>query len=162
MTFEALDVLAATNPALGSLIIYFFVESFIRAAETGPDLALAYLPVPVALSAPLARTFEGTTVATGLLGWTARDPSALLYLPEQTEAAVTMSRSSIIFGLQHGILAVVDGRLVARPEALRRVPKDPTGVDITRRPFTVAARLGTWCGAMRSSAMVFITLGIKV
>lgn len=160
MTDESLDVLAATNPALAALIIYFFTDNYARAAGSGPDLALAYLPAPIALSRRLAETFDGTNAATGLLRWTARAPGVLLDLPEQVRATVPVSRSGLIFGLQRGVLGLVEGRLVTQSKGLAKIPKDPAGVDISRRPFSVASRLGTWCGNLKAPATVFVTLGI--
>lgn len=162
MNSGALDILAATNPALGSLVLYFFVQSYTQAAGEAPEFGLAHLPVPVALSATILRTFEGTTAATGLLGWTAREPSVLLHLPELVAEATPVSRAALLFGLQRGILVVVGPRVTIRPDGLRKLPRDPTGVDITQRPFAVAARFGKWCGTMKSPTMVFVTLGMRV
>ncbi|MCB1745392.1 MAG: hypothetical protein KDK91_33810, partial [Gammaproteobacteria bacterium] len=74
MSIHTVDALAHSNPALSALVIYSFVSGFQKENETGPHFALAFLPVPVALSRPLAATFEGTQGRTGLHLWLERRP----------------------------------------------------------------------------------------
>jgi hypothetical protein len=159
---ESLDVLASTNPAFGALLIYAFAEGYLAEAGSGPELALAFLPLPIAASTLTAGTFAGTTALTGLLEWRARNPELLLELPGQVREAVGMSRRSLIFGLRRGVVELSrNSRLIPRGEELERTPKDPTNLEISRRPFTVATRFGRWCGGVGSAVAIYTCLGMQ-
>lgn len=159
---DSLDVFASTNPAFGALLVYSFVEGFASSAGCGPELVLAFLPVPIAASTAAATTFSGTNVRTGLLEWLARSPELLIELPDQIREAVPISRRALIFGLQRGVIGLDDdGRITSRRSQLMRAPRDPGGAGVARKPFTVAARLGQWCGTIGPATSIFSCLGIR-
>lgn len=161
MTVHAADALAHSNPALGALVIYSFVRGFQAEGGDGPHFALAFIPVPIALSHPLAATFEGTQAGTGLLRWLEREPWIRLELAEHLRDARRISRGGLVFGLQRGVLALDEaGRLSAKAGRLFREPRDPVGASIAERSYTVAARLGVWCAQLPDAAAVFATLEV--
>lgn len=161
MTGYSADALAHSNPALSALVIYSFVRGYQEQGEAGPHFALAFLPVPIALSQPLAATFEGTQVRTGLLVWLERAPWIRLELAEHLRETERISRAGLIFGLQRRVLTLDrSARLSADDSRLLRDPKDPVGVDIADRPHAVAARLGAWCAQLPDAAAVFSALEV--
>ena len=161
MTTYAADALAHSNPALSALVIYSFVRGFQEQREVGPHFALAFLPVPIALSHPLAATFDGTQVRTGLLLWLERTPWIRLELAEHLRDAKRISRAGLVFGLQRGALVLdASARLSAQATRLVREPKDPVGLGIAERPHAVAARLGAWCAQLPDAAAVFAALEV--
>ncbi len=161
MTSYAADALAHSNPARSALIIYSFVRGFQEHDEGGPHLALGFLPVPIALSHPLAATFQGTQVRTGLLRWLEREPWIRLELAEHLREAKRISRAGLVFALQRSVLALDDSaHLSIHSAQLVREPRDPVGAVAAERAHTVAARLGAWCAQMPDAAAVFAALEV--
>lgn len=159
---EALDITAMTNPAFCGLVLYSFLDGYYHTAQTGTELALAFLPIPMALSSTVASRFSGTNVSTGLLEWVSRNPSSSVDLPEIVRKAVPISRVALIFSLQQGIIELTDdGKLIPCKQKLKRTPKDPLGTDISAKPFTIAKRLGIWCGSIGSTTAVLISLRMR-
>lgn len=159
MTGEAPDALAHSNPATAALVIYSFVRGFQDHNEAGPHFALAFIPVPIALSHPLAASFDGTNLRTGLLLWLERNPWIRLELAGHVRDARRISRAGLLFGLQRGVLTVDElGHLAAHATGLYRAPRDPTGADTGNRPHAVAARFGGWCSQLPSPSAVFAAL----
>lgn len=158
----SLDVIANSNPAICALTLYVFGREFTNVAGTPPDVLLGFLPVPIALSTQLARTFEGTNRSTGLLTWRARNPEVILDLPLMLREAVPLSRRAFIFGMRHGILSLThNGTFTVNPAKLQSEPKDWPAASLADRPFTIAKRLGAWCGKLNSTPLTFTTLGIQ-
>lgn len=54
------DLYAETNPAFCTYALAEFLKAFVEIDENGPELPLAYLALPLALSEDLAGSFEGT------------------------------------------------------------------------------------------------------
>jgi hypothetical protein len=160
--FSSLDTIASANPATSATAIYSFLVGYVQEFDEGADIALAFLPVPIALSEDLSATFEGTSVATGLLVWLNRHPGLRIELLDYLRDAIEISRRGVLFGLQRNVFTLgVNGKLLPRTAGLNREPKDPVGLGISERPITVAKRFGHWCGAMRSTKAVFISLGVR-
>jgi hypothetical protein len=161
VSIYAADALAHSNPALSALVIYSFVRGFQEQSKVGPNYALAFLPVPIALSRPLAATFEGTQVRTGLLLWLERMPWIRLELAEHLRDAKRISRAGLVFGLQRRVFVLDESaRLSVQAGHLFREPKDLVGLDIAERPHAVAARLGAWCAQLPDAAAVFAALEV--
>ncbi len=158
---QSIDVLASTNPALCALVTYAFTRGFVAASNRDMDLALSFLPVPIAMSSSLAASFVGTNVATGLFDWMARTPTLQLELPGRIRETLAISRCGLVFALQHKIMTLAHGKLTTDSTQLKRPPKDAKGAVIAARPLAVAERLGKWCGAIDSTASVFVTMGIS-
>lgn len=161
MISHSFDGLVAANPVLCSLVLYSFVRGYSKANDESIDFALALLPVPIALSERWAGRFEGTTLRTGLLGWVNTLGGELSDVPVLLARMESVSRSAVRFGLKQQILEIRGGRLLAREGQLKRVPGDDPKDPMTKRPFTVASRLGAWCGDIRSTSFVYSILGVR-
>jgi hypothetical protein len=160
ITRTSLDAFALTNPALCSLVLHSFANGYAEQASSGMELALAYLPLPFTMTSSLAATFQGTNAATGFLKWLTRSPELRLDVVDAFDETTRLTRRGLIFGLQRRILTLESGRLRADADQLLRVPREPAGADISRRPYTIARRLGGWCGSIGSAKTVFTLLGI--
>lgn len=55
------DVYSETNPALCAFVLAAFVDSYAVTKGRGPDLATAYVALPIALSGDLGSSFEEQT-----------------------------------------------------------------------------------------------------
>jgi len=158
---ETIDIIATTNPAYCSLVLKSFVNAYILAAKTEPDFPLAYFAIPTVLSATVSQTFKGTNARTGLLNWINKSPEVRLELPSVLKRAVPIVRATIIFGLQNDVFSLTtDGRIHPQANRFDRNSKDPRNVAATRRHHSLAKSLGTWCGGVRSSSTVFMSIGI--
>ena len=80
----AYDLFAETNPAFGTFGLVGFCQKFEAASGRPPELALAYLALPLALSDDLETSFDKTVATTGLLSWLNRFPDIRLDLGART------------------------------------------------------------------------------
>lgn len=157
---SSLDAFALTNPALCSLVVHSFASGYQEQEPAGAEMALAYLAVPLAMTRSISTTFQGTNAATGFLRWLTRFPEVRLEIRCALEESAELTRRGLVFGLQRKILALNHARLRADPQHLVRGPREPAGADISRRPFTIARRLGGWCGSVGSAKTIFTALGV--
>ena len=159
---ETIDIVATTNPAYCSLVLRSFVMAYVDAAESAePEFPLAFFALPAVLSGTVSQTFQGTNSRTGLLNWISRSPEVRLELPSVLKRSVPTVRAALIFGLQTKVFELTpEGRIHLPPGRFQREPKDPTKVELTRRHHSLAKSLGTWCGIVRSSSTVFMSIGI--
>lgn len=82
----AYDLFAEANPAFGAYGLLGFCRKHIVAAGRGPDFALSYIALPIALSDDLNASFEETTALTGLLSWLNRYPDVRVDLGARLDA----------------------------------------------------------------------------
>jgi hypothetical protein len=159
---SSLDAFALTNPAFCSLVLNSFVSGYEEQDPDGMELALAYLALPCTMTNSLAATFHSTNAVTGLLKWVARSPEIRLEIDRTIEETAALTRAGLVFGLQRRVL-ILDrqrGRLRADTAQLTRAPREAPGARITTRPYTIARRLGGWCGGVGSAKTIFTLLGV--
>jgi hypothetical protein len=159
---ETIDIIATTNPAYCSLVLRSFVRAYTDTAEGAePEFPLAFFAVPAVLSGTISRTFAGTNSRTGLLNWINRSPEVRLELPSLLKRSVPLVRATLVFGLQTNVFTLTpEGRIHLSANRFQKEPKDPANVDLTRRHHSLAKSLGAWCGGVRSSSTVFMSIGI--
>lgn len=156
------DIYAETNPAFCTFAIAEFLKAYVEVDETGPELPLAYLALPIALSEDLAGSFDGTNKRTGLLEWLERTPQMSVGIGERLNASLFMVTSAVRYGCFAQIFELgVDGRLrpgakTVKASAVGRL--DASSAGAIRR----AGRLGTWLAAAGSTRNIFGILGLTV
>jgi hypothetical protein len=155
----AIDVFASTNPALGGLILFRFLEEYCKQKPEGADFPLLYLPIPIVLSSDFSESFKGTNGKTGFMEWLNRSPQIAAILPRRLHRTIAFSRQAVGFAIRHRILAVTraghlthDRTGFAKP--LKHLANDPIGDRLTR-----ARRFGAWCSGMPNTTMIFLSLG---
>ncbi len=161
MPQQSIDIYAATNPALCSIILWSFGSGYTNVNSKGVDYPLLFLPIPIVLSKSLVQTFEQTNVSTGFLNWVTRRPEITINLSEKLEKTTQYTRSALLFGFQHQLFTITaQGRLFLSndfslsPYRQRSLSKD------IRQAISLSQRLGTWLGNLDSTPNIFYNLGL--
>jgi len=158
------DVYSITNPAFVGVVIYKFVDGYLKesANSDGPEFSLLFLPAPIAISQRIAATFEGTNVRTGLTRWYLRNEVAQLSLPRLVRETTEVSRNALLFAFGSGSLVLEEsGRVTCDPSAFAKKPKERVGIPIFEKTLTVSQRFGQWCGANQSASAIYSLLGVR-
>lgn len=160
MTKKAIDVFAATNPALGAAVLRSFVAGYVAQNSAGVPIPVMFFPLPIVLSRTLSATLDGTNATTGLVTWLTRRPEVCLGLNGRIDATAPFTQESVAFGIRYGLLSIVeDGMLHPNDAGLRKQlrfsAKDDRG-----RALTLASRLGSWMGRMPNPQSIFHSFGL--
>lgn len=156
------DLYAETNPAFCTYTLADFLKAYLEFDETGPELPLAYLALPIALSEDLADSFDGTNKKTGLLEWLERTPQMSVGLAERVNASLNVVTPAVRYGCFADVLVLgPDGRI--RPGVKKVKATAITKLDaISARAIRRAGRLGTWFAMAGSTRNIFGILGLTV
>jgi hypothetical protein len=159
---DAHDVYAETNPAFCAAALVEFTKAYMSGRQYGPEMPVAYLALPVALSGELAGAFDKTNKKTGLLEWLERSPEVQVGLAERVNASLDIVSDGIRFGCFTRLIAIGDGARLRlsdqklKPSAINALGEE-TGQAIKR-----AERLGHWFAAAGSTRSVFDIMGLTV
>jgi hypothetical protein len=156
------DLYAETNPAFCTYALAEFLKAFVEVDEAGPELPLAYLALPLALSEDLAGSFEGTNKKTGLLEWLERTPQMSVGLAERLNASRDIVTPAVRYGCFVQVLVLgADGRI--RPGEQKVKATAIAKLDaISARAIRRAGRLGAWFAMAGSIRNIFGILGLTV
>ena len=150
------DVFAATNPALGSLVLHTFVKAFTDQSGHGMEHPLAFLPLTFALSEQYSQTFVGTNSRTGLFAWIDRNPTLQIGLADSIEAVAPFSREALCFGLRYGLLDITqESRLIPTSSFLLTSAKRKKLNTEVLSILSTAKQLGNWVANVDSTRQVF-------
>ena len=159
---ESIDVYSETNPAFLSLALWSFLKGFQESDESGAELPMLYLPIPIILSGDFQSTFEKTNKRTGFLAWLNRNQGQLINFDNQLKNTRNYTQKSILFGLQNEIISVSsDGKFGAIDTGLSKKPKY-IAKSYLGKVFTRSERFGFWLGDMRSTKAVYSSLRVVV
>lgn len=159
----ASDIYSFTNPALCSLILWSFVQGFEQENKNGCEVPLIFLPLPIILSGSTRAEFFGTNVKTGLLAWIARKPKVLINIGEKIEKVSKVTREALIFGCSNGIFSISDnGNIQSGIGNIKHSGFNNLTSSELKEMFSVAKRLGAWCGQMKSTTTIFYSMGITI
>lgn len=159
---RAHDLYAETNPAFCTYALAEFLKAFVEVDETGAELPLAFIALPIALSGDLAGSFEGTNKRTGLLEWLERTPQMSVALGERLNASLEIVTMAVRYGCFTDVFVLGrDGRMrlgtkTVKATAIAKLDAISTGA-IKR-----AGRLGTWFAMAGSTRNIFGILGLTV
>ena len=156
------DVFSETNPAFCAYALVAFTTAFATVKEHGPELPVAYLALPVALSGDLRGSFDGTNKNTGLLEWLGRSSEIQIGLPERVNGSLSIVTEAIRFGCFSRVLTLDEGARLRLGE--RRIKRSVVTV-LSAGPSLClkhAERLGYWFAAAGSTKTVFDMMGLTV
>jgi hypothetical protein len=159
---DAHDVYAETNPAFCAAALVEFTKSYISARKDGPEMPVAYLALPLALSGELAGTFDKTNKRTGLLEWLERSPHVQVGLAERVNASLDIVSEGIRFGCFTRVIEIGMGaRLRLGDQKLKRSAINALGME-PGQALKRAGRLGQWFAAAGSTRSVFAIMGLTL
>jgi len=147
-----------SNPALTSVLLSEFVQTYQASGQGAPTLPLAFIVLPIAMSRPIVASFAGTNRSTGFLTWLSRNPQLSLQIPSKVRLAREITGEALSFGLAYGLLQVTaEGTLQATKKRIKLGRKN---INEERMSMVAAARtLGAWTSQL-SDVMVFFSLGM--
>ncbi|SLJ92896.1 MULTISPECIES: three component ABC system middle component [unclassified Paenibacillus] len=154
------DIYTITNPALGSFVLWSFLQGYDSKNKKGCPYILLFLPLPMVLSENIRNDFRGTNSATGLYTWVSRNQKSLLRLSEKVEKTSSISKEAVMFGVENKILQFQDdGTLIAINKGL--IMKKMNSLSDELKEIASASRkLGKWMSEMESSSSILISLGL--
>ncbi len=156
------DVFSETNPAFCAYVLADFIAAFITVNKLGPELPVAYLSLPVALSGDLGASFERTNKNTGLLEWLERNPNIQIGLAERLNWSMDIVTDAIRFGCFSRVLTVTrGGRLSLGNRKIKKIAVKMLS-EGPAQSFKHAERLGYWFAAAGSTKTVFDMMGLTV
>jgi hypothetical protein len=156
------DVYAETNPAFCAAALVEFTKAYLSAKPEGPEMPVAYLALPVALSGELAGAFEGTNKNTGLLEWLERSPQVQIGLADRLNASLDIVSDSIRFGCFAGVLVMGQGsRLQLGGRKLKASATSALGEE-PAQAIKRAGRLGHWFSPAGTTRTIFDLMGLTV
>ncbi|MNS10610.1 hypothetical protein D3C72_421280 [compost metagenome] len=163
MTLSA-DVYSMTNPALGALALWKFVQGYEEAAQgRGCEFSLLFLPLPLVLSRVIRQEFSGSNAATGLIMWIEKKPQALIDLAARVETAGALTKSATMFALKNGVLRLDDQGLVCSDDGKIHKTRANFKTGDERKDILAAARtFGVWSGELGSARRIYSHMGIKL
>ena len=116
----SLDTNAMSNPALTSVLLSEFVQTYQAAGKGAPTLPLAFIVLPIAMSRSTVASFAGTNRSTGFLTWLSRNPQLSLQIPSKVRLARQITGEALSFGLAYGLLQVTsEGTLQATKKRIK-------------------------------------------
>jgi len=156
------DLFAETNPAFCTTALTAFTRSYVHLQPDGPEMALTYLALPLALSGDLAGTFSGTNKNTGLIEWVNRSPEIQIALPDRINASMPFVTAAIRYACFFRLLLLdEDTRLQVGPNRIRPAAVQRLGPEASRS-IRHASQLGFWFASAGTSRTVFATLDVTV
>jgi hypothetical protein len=156
------DIYSETNPAFCAYALAAFTKTYLSINANGPEVPIAYLSLPVALSGDLGRAFLGTNKNTGLLEWLERSPQVQIGLAERTNRSIDIVTEAIRFGCFTRVLKFEEGARLGigdrkiKTNAVKALHEEPAQV------LKRAERLGYWFAMAGSTRAVFDIMGLTV
>ena len=125
-------------------------------------LPLAFLVLPVVLHRSTRHALPPTTV-TALLPWIERNRETLAGFPARVASMRDITRESLIFGLQHGVLDITaSAGLAAGSDRKTATPRrTPWFTDEVRECLDRAAFVGRWFATAGTTATIYASLGVS-
>lgn len=163
MPSRSTDIYALTNPALGAIILYTFLDGYFDEATDGAEMPILYLPMPFVLSSSILGTFSGTNSRTGFLVWVTRNPSITVNLARKIEQTASVTREGLLFGLRYGLITMLSNqKFVSNRENKPSTSRINALEGNIRTSLQNARRLGGWLGQLNSTSNAFHSLGISI
>lgn len=161
MSWQTIDIYAATNPAFCALVLRAFCDGFVSRAHHGVDYPLIFLPIPILLSGNISTSIRHTNKNTGFINWIAKNPHVLINFHSRLKNTMEFSRRAVLFGIQHNLIWISEGIQilpsdVSLPRQLSWPVSDERGMILV-----YAKRLGLWLGTLDSVQTVLATMGVR-
>lgn len=151
------DIFAEVNPAYSACALQRFTKGYAGSEARPVDLPIAYVALPLALSADLASTFEHTNKNTGLAEWLERNPGIQIDLAARLNGSMHLVTLALRFACFTKLLEVDHcGKLHV---GSRNLP-DSALKDAPTPAIKYAERLGHWCSRAGAAKSVLDIVGL--
>lgn len=156
------DLFAETNPAFGAYLLVSFVRGFIEVNSDGPELPVAYLTLPLAISGDLHPSFDRTNRKTGLQEWLERSPQIQVDLAERLNSSMDFVAGAVRLGcFSHTVKLSEGARLIVGQRGLRKDLTSGLSEDLAQS-VRYADRLGYWSAAAGSTKTIYDMMGLTL
>ncbi|GCA52885.1 hypothetical protein KGO5_05351 [Sinorhizobium sp. KGO-5] len=156
------DLYAETNPAFGAYLLVSFVRGFVEVNPNGPELPVAYLALPLAISGDLHPSFDRTNRKTGLQEWLERSPQIQVNLAERLNSSMDFVAGAIRLGcFSHAVRLSEGARLVVGTRGLKKDLTSGLSDDLTQS-VRYADRLGYWSATAGSTKTIYDMMGLTL
>lgn len=153
---------AETNPAFGAYLLVSFVRGFIEVNSDGPELPVAYLTLPLAISGDLHPSFDRTNRKTGLQEWLERSPQIQVDLAERLNSSMDFVAGAVRLGcFSHAVELSEGARLIVGQRGLRKDLTSGLSEDLAQS-VRYADRLGYWSAAAGSTKTIYDMMGLTL
>jgi len=159
---ERSDELASLfNPAFCGTLLFHSVRNYRKEADAGMPFSLTSLILPLTLNRRLRATLP-KTIRTPFDVWCRREGQIMIGLADRVRALLPITRESIIFLGQHGLLIITDGALSTRARAPRGLGEFEGIDEEIADCFTKARVLGIMMARAANEVSVLMSLGLTV
>ncbi len=149
-------VAAMLNPALLATIIATAAEEYERADHDPMPWPLAFLVAPLVLHRDTRDALPNST-RSHLATWVSNHPTLRAGLPARARSLAPSVQEGLRFGMEAGVLAVVDdGRL----RSSLRIARQPPDVGDLRALVRSSGLVGKWFAKLDQPATAFALLGV--
>lgn len=156
------DVYTITNPVLGSIVLWSFLQGYESNSERGCFYPLLLLPLPLVLSESIRNEFKGTNSATGLYTWVSRNQKVLLRFNERVKKTNQFSKKAIVFACSNKIMHFQeDGTLISSNKGIIKKNMNSLSSEL-KEMLSVSKRLGYWMSQMDSPSSILNSLGLTL
>lgn len=156
------DLYAETNPAFGAYLLVSFVRGFTEANDKGPELPVAYLTLPLAISGDLNASFKSTNRTTGLQEWLERNPQIEVDLAERLNSSMGFVAEAVRLGCFSRVVHLgKNARLSLGEQMLKKNLAAGLSEDLARS-VRHADRLGFWCAVAGSTKTIYDMMGLTL
>ncbi|MNU14544.1 hypothetical protein D3C71_26570 [compost metagenome] len=160
MKSKSIDILASTNPAFCSLLLYSFTEGYMHETNSACPASLLLFPIPLILSNSIKETMNGTNIKTGLFSWINNNPSVTISLIEKINDSSEYFNDAYKYAILKGILI---------PNGNTSLAINPNNLNTSyindkylKNYFSLSKRLGLWFGQVGSTETIFNFLRITI
>lgn len=149
------------NPAFCVVLLAKAVEDYTKKAQQPFPFSLAFLVLPVVLHRGTRNALPGSTISS-LLTWIQDHRAQLVDFPGRIKSLREITKETILFGIQHGTLAIADsGGIVVGPRKQSATAKRTNlFTDEARDCVDRAGFLGRWFAAAGTPATIYSAWGV--
>ncbi len=155
---ESIDIYSKSNPALNSIILWYFIRSYMKENDAGCELPIIYTVLPIILSDKLESSFESTNVNTGFLKWINNNPQVINQLNDRVVGTRSVTKKSFLFSVSTGIVVFDGVGFSACDNAFKKLPGFPKTNIKMNKLITNSKKLGAWMGKVGNARDVLINL----
>lgn len=148
------------NPAFCGEMVFRTVSEYFKLRRAPFNFALSFVVLPLVLYKP-TRDILPRRASTAFAGWIAEQSPFLVELPDRVLRLKPVSRESLLFLIQHKVLAFEAGGLIPGEKPIARTALPPQVTDDVEEARSAAALLGRWFANQGSPSTIMLGFGVS-